>query len=219
MPTRSIRHLFSRKRVLDLQTLKRALKTSSRTTVFRSLSAEGYVTSYSHTGRYYTLKEIPQFDEDGLWTCGEVLFSKFQTLRSTIVHIVNSAAAGKTHTELQKRLRLRVHNTLLKLIKAKQIGRAKVEGLYLYISADREAAKAQVARRGEQCRSMMSKTTRLPSEFEAIAILVEKIKHPALSIKALSGRLTRKKLRVEPEIIRNLFSHHGLGVKKTPHSA
>jgi len=219
MTTRSIRYLFSRKSILDLQTLKRALKTSSRTTVFRALSTENYLTSYSHAGRYYTLIEIPQFDEDGLWAYGKVLFSKFRTLRSSIVQIVNNAPAGKTHIELQKRLRLRVHDTLLGLVKAKRIGRATLESdrHYLYTSADSEAAKAQIAQR--QRRSMMSKTTKLPSKFEAIAILVEKIKHPALSTKALSDRLKRKNLRVEPEIIRNLFAHHGLTVKKTPHSA
>lgn len=54
---------------------------------------------------------------------------------------------------------------------------------------------------------------------EAIAILVEKIKAPALGSKALSQRLRKQKLRVDPESIEKLFVQHGLAVKKTPPSA
>jgi len=53
---------------------------------------------------------------------------------------------------------------------------------------------------------------------EAIAILVEKIKHPALSDKAHSRRLGRQNPRMEPEMIGNFFAHHGLAVKRTPPS-
>ena len=57
-------------------------------------------------------------------------------------------------------------------------------------------------------------TQRLPSEFEAIAILVEKIKHPQLSLEELANKLKGKKLNIEPEVIENLFLHHGLMIKK-----
>jgi hypothetical protein len=65
----------------------------------------------------------------------------------------------------------------------------------------------------------LSAQGRQPTAFEAIAILVEKIKHPALSNEALSQRLKKQKLSVEPETIENLFVRHGLAVKKTPRSA
>ena len=51
-----------------LEELKRALGTTSTMTVFRKLKALGYRTSYSHRGKYYTLGEIPRFDEQGLWS-------------------------------------------------------------------------------------------------------------------------------------------------------
>ena len=54
-------------------------------------------------------------------------------------------------------------------------------------------------------------------DFEAIAILVEKIKRPNLSNEALSQRLRKQKLSIEPETIENLFVKHDLAVKKTPH--
>ena len=60
----------------------------------------------------------------------------------------------------------------------------------------------------------MRQPQRLPSEFEAIAILVEKIKHPPLSLEELTDKLKGKNLNIEPEVIENLFLHHGLAIKK-----
>jgi len=63
----ALTRLFQRQSVADLATLSSALKTSSRMSVFRRLSARDYLSSYSHAGRYYTLRDIPPFDQDGLW--------------------------------------------------------------------------------------------------------------------------------------------------------
>ena len=60
----------------------------------------------------------------------------------------------------------------------------------------------------------MRQPQRLPSEFEAIAIRVEKIKHPPLSLEELADKLKGKNLNIEPEVIENLFLHHGLAIKK-----
>jgi hypothetical protein len=60
----------------------------------------------------------------------------------------------------------------------------------------------------------MIKATRRLSEFEAIAILVEKIKHPQINAAELSHRLRRKRVRVEPEMIRDLLTRHGVAGKK-----
>lgn len=143
---RLIRH-FKRTPVADLAEIQHVLDTTSRTTVFRTLSEIGYLTSYSHAGRYYTLEGIPHFDDDGLWMHGEALFSRYHTLRSTIVQLVQQASAGRTHAELQALLRLRVHDTLRELTKAKKIGRLQLERLFLYVSIEQEAARAQLAQR------------------------------------------------------------------------
>ena len=46
--------LFQRQSITDLTTLPAALETSSRMSVFRRLSVFGYLSSYSHAGRYCT---------------------------------------------------------------------------------------------------------------------------------------------------------------------
>src|SRR5438046_7797969 len=54
LPT--LHKLFRTRPVALLSDLRKALQTPSRTTVFRVLSSVGYLASYSHAGRYYTLK-------------------------------------------------------------------------------------------------------------------------------------------------------------------
>ena len=145
----ALERLFKRRTIVDISTLKRILRTSSRTTVFRILSESGYQTSYSHAGRYYTLQDIPDFDADGLWSFGDVHFSAYRTLRSTVIYLVEAASAGKTHSELQRQLHLRVQDTLRDLSNENLLGRVRMERTYVYLSTDQKKAKTQVtARRG-----------------------------------------------------------------------
>lgn len=62
----------------------------------------------------------------------------------------------------------------------------------------------------------MGGTARLPTEAEAIAILIEKIKQPDLSYEQLSRRLEKQKVFVSAELIEDFFLRHDLSVKKMP---
>src|SRR2546428_3344301 len=93
----ALEKLYRTKRVALLDDLREGLHTQSRTTIFRVLSAAGYLTSYSHAGRYYTLKRIPKFDSHGIWLHRDIGFSLHRTLRSTLIHIVEQSPAGQTH--------------------------------------------------------------------------------------------------------------------------
>jgi hypothetical protein len=42
-----------------------------------NLKTLDYLTSYSHRGRYYALREIASFDDDGLWSQATAWFSRF----------------------------------------------------------------------------------------------------------------------------------------------
>jgi hypothetical protein len=75
---------------MDMNTLLNALDGRSRRSVFRDLTTIGYLSSYTHTGRYYTLVHIPEFDEHGLWFFQGVGFSKAGTLKSTITELVHT---------------------------------------------------------------------------------------------------------------------------------
>src|SRR2546428_4687813 len=96
----ALEKLYRTKRVALLDDLREALRTESRTTIFRVLSAAGYLTSYSHAGRYYTLKRIPKFDSHGIWLLRGIGFSRDGTLSANVIHLVEASPAGHDHTAL-----------------------------------------------------------------------------------------------------------------------
>lgn len=107
-----IRHLFETNQVLDMPSLQTLFGNRATRSIFRDLKNEGYYSSFSHSGKYYTLKKNPHFNSEGLWFYHEVGFSKYGTLKNTLIHLVKNSDAGKTHDTLKQQLHLRVQNTL-----------------------------------------------------------------------------------------------------------
>jgi hypothetical protein len=204
--------LFRRYGIMDLAILFTVLKTQSRMTVFRRLSAIGYFSSYSHAGRYYTLRDVPQFDADGLWQYQGVGFSRFGSLKSTVEHMVVESDAGRTHSELHVRLQLRVHNTLLDLVRNQRISREPYAGQYLYVNPDSRIAALQVARRGRQ--EAVVAAAPLPPSI-VIEVLANLIQGAAVHAdpNLIAARLTTRGISVSLEQVDAVFSKYG--VKKT----
>ena len=203
--------LFARKPVADLSVLKEALGTTSRTTVFRALSAAGYYTSYSHAGGYYTLQHIPDFNDDGIWSCGEVLFSRLRTLRATVIPMVAEAPAGQTHSELEARLHLRVYDTLRGLVAEGKIGRVELERLYLFVNPNHDVADGQVAER-RRLLPMEEVALRLPAPTVIIEVLLAVIRHQGEDQARIGARLRRG--GITQDQVDQVFSHYDLGKKK-----
>ena len=204
--------LFRRKRAALLNDLRAALGTTSRTTVFRILKAVGYFTSYSHAGRYYTLRRIPKFDRWGLWAWRDVGFSSHGTLRATSVFLIGQSAAGQTHAELEQRVGLRVYDTLRSLVEAGAITRERVEDVSLYLSTDRKKAAAQISARREL--QLPAPASALPLDpLLVIDILVQVIHHPGEDAAGIAGRLRAAGRAVTAGQVDQVFLAYG--VKKT----
>ena len=62
-----LRQHLLRHKIATLPELKQVLGTSANLTVFRKLKLLDYLSSYTHRGRYYALRETARFDEAGLW--------------------------------------------------------------------------------------------------------------------------------------------------------
>lgn len=60
-----IRNSFGENKILTLVRLKEILETNSTMTVYRRLKSLSYLSSYSHRGRFYTLADIPEFNDMG----------------------------------------------------------------------------------------------------------------------------------------------------------
>jgi len=134
-PQKKVERLLRKRRVVTISDLCEVIGSSSRMTVFRRLRQIEYVTSYTHAGRYYTLYDIARFDSDGIWFYDDIGFSQNGSLKNTVTSLIDGSDAGKFHFDLEKQLRVRVHNVLLDLVKSKQIERIKFQGQLLYLSA------------------------------------------------------------------------------------
>lgn len=139
--------LLKRKRVATIDDLKQALGTQADATVFRKLKQVSYLTSYSHSGKYYALQESAKFDELGLWSCQTVRFSRSGTLLVTTETLVHGAEAGFYASELGTLLDVTVKAALLQLVRKRRIGREKVDGKHLYCSADSTTRRKQILAR------------------------------------------------------------------------
>ncbi len=149
----ALRTLLCKRKMATLDELKEALGTDVNMTVFRKLAELSYRTSYSHGGRYYTLNELAEFDELGLWSHRSVWFSRYGTLLATLEALVSEAEAGYFAHELRDCLHVEVKGALLRLATDGRVARERVAGLYLYCSSDESVRTRQVARRQARAQS------------------------------------------------------------------
>jgi hypothetical protein len=142
-----LRSLLLHNQVATLQQLKLALGTPVDVTVFRKLQPLDYLTSYSHRGRYYTLREIARFDQHGLWSQADVWFSQFGTLLATAEAFVNRSPRGYFAEELARALHVEVQDALHQLTQQSRVTRQMVSGHYLYTATDRAIQRGQLLTR------------------------------------------------------------------------
>lgn len=214
--------LLKRRKTVDLGALIATLGGCSRRSVFRYLDRIGYFSSFTHAGRYYTLESIAKFDEQGLWFYQGVGFSRSGTLKETTAVQVEMAPEGRTHEELHNLLRVRVHNTLLGLVRDGRISRERFEDVYLYVSADPDLAREQINKRRELL-ALICEVSRVPSEEEIVEVLVETLRAaPEIPTpEEVSRRLMARGVRLEPHHVLQVFEAHHLvpGKKKASSSS
>jgi hypothetical protein len=206
--------LFRRNLILDMPAIIRAFPNRSRCSIFRDMIAVGYLSSYNHAGRFYTLTDVPQFDADGIWKHQDVFFSRHGTLKATVRHLIQTADAGKTHPELQQHLCVRIHNTLLDLVQQNEIARKKVGKLFVYVHIDPDVQVNQIVKRQEQ---IEYQTPAIPlGHFETIEVLLDVIHHGQRQPEQVFSHLRDKGLGITFEQVVAVFNCYGLGKKNSP---
>jgi predicted transcriptional regulator len=203
------RTIFSKK-IMTIDDLSTLLNSSVKTARRRLKLWKAY-TSYNENARYYTFPGIPEFDAHGLWFYNQVRFSRYGNLKNTIIHLVKQSQCGLDAAELADMLGMPVRSLLTSLQRHPDVKREKIQGRFVYFSAVKKDYTNQ-----QDYRIAMTRSIQLPSDSEAIAILVETIKHPHLSVEELSLALRDKHDKITPRSIHNLFNYHGLTRKKTP---
>ena len=200
------------RKVITIHELANLLGTSLPT-ARRRLKAWNALTSYNQNGRYYVLPDVPQFDEHGLWHDRDVSFSRYGNLTETLIQLVRHSQAGLSASELGELLRLNPRSFLWLFRNHPDLKRDRREGRFVYF-----AAKPGIYRQQKKLRVTMDVSANLPSNTKAVAVLVEAIKHPEFGIRQLCAHLKRQQVAVSEQDVMNLFSHHGLELKKTRRS-
>lgn len=142
-PSKTLLNALEKKKILTMYELKKILETQSRMTVFRRLKELSYITSYSHSAKFYSLRRIAEFNNIGLWFLNSVLFSKHGTLIKSVEYFVNQSDGGHSASELEKYLKVKVDDVLFSLVKNQKIDREKISGIYVYFSKNNRIRKQQ----------------------------------------------------------------------------
>jgi hypothetical protein len=215
---KKLENFIKSRRVVQMRDLFEVVQSTSRMTVFRRLSGVEYLCSYTHTGRYYTLFDIARFDSDGIWFYDDIGFSQNGSLKNTVTYLVDNGDGGKFHSDLQRQLRVRVHNVLLDLVRSKQIKRTKFEGQFLYLSSDKARSTKQI----EQRDKLSKQLRRIPvfiTEPMVIEILAEVIRQSKRHPRAdqVASALAIRGLPIAEKDVMTVFDHYDIE-KKTADS-
>ena len=190
----------------------------SQITVMRYLKQYGYLTSYNHNAAYYTLHDVPQFDDWGLWAYRGFCFSKFGTLSETMVAFVQGSSAGMTVAELQERLKTKVANLLCRLVQQERlVPRTLTRRQVVYLAADPVKAKHQFQQRQNMLASAAQATERLPPGLDAeqvIQILRQMVLAPDAKPDPLARQLARRGVTVTAGQVQQVALHYALEKKR-----
>ncbi len=173
---KAIEKFLKHSKIATLAQLMAELNNPARCTIFRKLEQLEYLSSYSHRGKYYTLRSVARFSDLGLWDYRSVRFSRFGNLLDTAQALVHDSEAGYTATELKGVLNVKTKHALTQLYRSGRIQRDPFDSVYVYLSGENHIADRQrKARKIHQQRSSASLIVANPDlaaeEAKAIILL------------------------------------------------
>ncbi len=171
-------------------------------------------TSYNQNGRYYTLPQVPRFDDYGLWRYKNIAFSQHGNLKKTVIHLVNASSAGLSGKKLGEILALSPQSFLHHFRNCQGIRREKHEGVFIYFSDIDQVYEKQLQERASRAGRSAIVTL---SDPEAVLILVTVIREHGISAEEIAGLPEIKKSKIRLSAVKGFMSYHGL-LKKTPDS-
>ena len=208
-PDGSVLDAFHEKKIMSIDELSELLDCSTITSR-RRLKRWRALTSYNQNNRYYTIPAIPVFGKSGLWHYRGASFSKHGTCKQTVVHFVRGSQRGLSNNELAQALGENPNSLLAHFKEIPGITKERHGRDIVYFSSDDEVYIRQKRKRFPPEPSAV----KLPTDAQAIIILVELIHHPDMSIDELAGELRQKGHPIETANIAALFKQHRIGKKK-----
>jgi hypothetical protein len=207
MPQEKLVSLFFQQSCWMIKPLATAIGYSVPSTR-RFLVEAGYYSSFTHNGKWYTLRTIPHFDRNGIWFFDLIGFSRAGSLTNTLIKLVTQSQGGMTAEQLGEKLRCRCHSVLVQLYRQEKLQRQKQGRSYLYLAVDPSTQAMQL-----QAREGKIVSVPLPAEV-AVLILAEFIRQPDLNFEQLAKAIVSQgHIRLNAVQVEKLFDLHGL--KKT----
>jgi hypothetical protein len=192
-----IKAMFRKKKVLQIKNLFRLLKTSS-----------------TNKGSYYTLKEIAEFDANGLWHYEDIGFSKYGTLFETIRHFVESSEDGRTNCELQNQSRTVVKHALLDLVLRKKLSRANPGKLFGYLSSDPVKAEEQLKKRKDRLAHSFDDSIAL-----RVLLVAYQLLEGSVTPEQVAHALKKEGSKISLGVVQQVFRQYDLEKKTTDSSS
>jgi hypothetical protein len=187
-------------------------------TVFRALKQHGYFASFNHNARYYTLRETPRFDANGLWFYRSIGFSRHRTLGDTLVALVHDSLAGCTAAKLALLLRTPVANLLALLVRQQRLARRPLGRHVVYLALPPQRQEQQWLHRQNEraaCAVPSTPATALPPPT-VLPVLAALIRAPEDSREQLARTLRRQGIPLDPPDVQAILDCYELEKKEAP---
>ncbi len=200
---------FRKAKILTIEKLTPLLQCSV-ITVRRRLKKWGTFTSINQNGRYYTLPEIPEFDDNGLWKYQLVLFSKHGNLKQTIIELIKMSEAGLSASDISRIIEIPSSSSYFSQLKQfDEIRREKHQSRFIYFSGESSRYQQQKSKIAEQDDGWW------PTDAQAVQILICMIKNPGIEVERLAIESAPQGKRFDPTAVKHFLRSHDL-LKKTP---
>ncbi len=199
--------------VVELADICGALDGASRATAFRYLQQVPYRRSYNHNGCYYTLHDPTRYDRHGLFSRGDIHFSRDGTLKATVRRLVGESDAGWADRELRELLRVRVQPCLLDAVRKNEMARHRVGRSYVYVSAEPGVGETQLRHRQERLESAAQDKLDVCDRV-VIEVLLVLVRHPSSSQGDVARRLQGRSPPIGLPSVHAVFVRYGLDEKR-----
>lgn len=219
------RELFRAGQPVRISEISRRLQTSPATAT-RQMRLHGTYTSVNGGGRHCVLPSMCRFDPQGFCRIGGLLFYRDGNQQDAVCGYAGGSEAGVRAGELAEFFGVSMTMQLLRLSREGRLRRAKLDGSFVYFSADEQRCAEQRRRRrraeeDEAARQtlgeMLAREDRDSLEL-LVKVLLTCLAHPHFSVKSIALSLARRGESVCTARVREMFERFDI-VKKTPDSA
>ncbi len=190
----------------------------TRSTVFRYLKDDRFLTSINHKGKWHTEITGINFNRYGLFNRDGKIFSTHGNLLQTVVSLISNSSAGMRASEVSRLTGTNVYTQCQALFRNNLISRKKECRGFCYFSADSVSRRQQLSARKSTTTpdiNSVLKNESVESLHDAIKILVTYVTNPGYNPKSIALSLSRRGSDITTEKVKAVFEKYDLAKKNS----